>query len=172
MKAVSNATPLIFLGKLGQLGLLSKIYDDVLVPGEVYKEVVINGLRLGSAEAKAVDFLVQRSQIQVVQIGLPDPLPTWAAPIDAGELEVILLALQKRIDLVLIDNLHARKAARKAGVTVKGTLGVLLDAFRQKHLTLNELELLIHTVKIHPDIWISDILCDQVLTQAKQETGA
>ena len=32
MKTVSNATPLIFLGKLGQLGLLLKLYDEVLIP--------------------------------------------------------------------------------------------------------------------------------------------
>lgn len=169
MKVVTNATPLIFLGKLGQLGLLFKLYNDIFVPGEVYKEVVLNGLRLGAAEAPAIHFLVQRAQLQVVQVNLPVPRPTWTELIDAGELEVIALALHQAIDWVLIDNLHARKAARQVGLKVKGTLGVLLDAFRQQHLTLHELELLIHTVRVHPDIWISDILCEQVLTQAKRE---
>ena len=169
MKVVTNATPLIFLGKLGQLGLLFKLYNDIFVPGEVYREVVMNGLRLGAAEAQTIHFLVQRTQLQVVQVTLPDPLPSWAELIDAGELEVIMLALQQGIDWVLIDNLHARKAARHAGLKVKGTLGVLLDAFRQQHLTFHELELLLHSVKVQPDIWISDVLCEQVLTQAKRE---
>lgn len=170
MKVVTNATPLIFLGKLGQLGLLFKLYERIFVPGAVYKEVVVNGLRLGATEAQAINFLVQQARFQIVQVNLPDPLPIWAEPIDAGELEVIVLALQQTIDWVLIDNLHARRAARQAGLRVKGTLGVLLDAFRQRHLTLHELEFLIHTVKVHPGIWISDVLCEQVLTQAKYES--
>lgn len=169
MKVVTNATPLIFLGKLGQLGLLFNLYNDIFVPSEVYREVVINGLRLGAAEAQAIHFLVQRNQLQIAQVDLPDPLPNWAGLIDAGELEVIILALQQGIDWVLIDNLHARKAARSVGLRVKGTIGVLLDAFRQQFLTFHELELLLHTVKVHPDIWISDILCEQVLAQAKRE---
>ncbi len=60
MKAVSNASPLIILGKLGQLGLLLKVFDQVIIPREVYNEVVINGLQLGSPDAMAVDFLVQQ----------------------------------------------------------------------------------------------------------------
>lgn len=34
MKAVSNASPLIILGKLGQLGLLLKVFDQVLIHGK------------------------------------------------------------------------------------------------------------------------------------------
>lgn len=41
MKVVTNATPLIFLGKLGQLGLLFKLYNDIFVPGKVYKEPLV-----------------------------------------------------------------------------------------------------------------------------------
>ena len=55
MRVVSNAGPLIALGKLGQLGLLLKLHDEVVVPREVYNEVVVSGLRLGAPEAQAVD---------------------------------------------------------------------------------------------------------------------
>lgn len=59
MTVASNAGPLIALAKLGQLGVLNKLYRTVLIPPEVYKEVVINGRRLGAPDAEAVDFLVQ-----------------------------------------------------------------------------------------------------------------
>ena len=62
MKVVSNAGPLIALGKLGRLGLLNQLYDVVLIPSEVYQEVVVNGLRLGAPDADAVQFLVQQKQ--------------------------------------------------------------------------------------------------------------
>ena len=55
MRVVSNAGPLIALGKLGQLGFLLKLHDEVVVPREVYNEVVVSGLRLGAPEAQAVD---------------------------------------------------------------------------------------------------------------------
>ena len=75
MKVVSNAGPLIALGKLGQLSLLLTLYDEILMPREVYHEVVINGLRLGADDAPAVDFLVQQGHIRVVEVALPMPLP-------------------------------------------------------------------------------------------------
>lgn len=169
MKAVSNAGPLIALGKLGQLGLLLKLYDEILIPREVYNEVVVNGLRLGAPDARAVDFLIRQGHIRVVDVTLPSPPPTWAQPIDAGELEVIVLAQQQSADWVLIDNVHARKAARQAGLPPKGTVGLLLEAFRQGYLTLQEFELLIQNIKAQPDLWISERLCDQALAQARQE---
>jgi len=169
VRTVINASPLIALAKLGQLGLLLKLYDQILIPHEVYNEVVVKGLQLGAPDAQAVDFLVQQEHIQVVDVSLPSPLPSWAHPIDAGEIEVILLAQQESVDHVLIDNLHARKAARQAGLRVKGTVGLLLEAFRKGHLTLREFELLIQTIKAQPDLWISEQLCDRALAQARRE---
>src|SRR5919199_5800918 len=67
--------PLIALGKLGQLGLLLTLYGNILIPREVYNEVVVNGLRLGADDASAVDFLVQQGYIRVVEVALPSPLP-------------------------------------------------------------------------------------------------
>ncbi len=169
MKVASNASPLITLGKLGQLGLLFKLYSEVLIPTEVYNEVVVSGLRLGVPDARAVDFLIQEGHIQVADVTLPSPLPAWAQSIDAGELEVIVLAQQQAADWVLIDNVHARKAAREAGLPLKGTVGLLMQAFRRGYLSLREFELLIQNIKAQPDLWISEQLCDQALAQARQE---
>lgn len=167
--AVSNAGPLITLGKLGQLGLLLKLYDEILISREVYSEVVVNGLRLGAPDAQAVNSLFQQSHIKVADVVLPSPLPSWARPIDVGEVETILLAQQRSVGQVLIDNAHARKAARQAGLTPKGTIGLLLTAYRRGHLSLPEFELLIHNIKARPDLWINERLCDEALTEARQE---
>jgi len=166
---VSNAGPLIALGKLGQLGLLLRLYDQILIPREVYREVVINGLRLGAPEARVVDFLVHQGSIQVVDVNLPAPLPDWAVPIDAGEVEVIVLGQQCVAGWVLIDNAHARRAAHQAELRPKGTVGVLLAAFRQGHLSLREFELLIENIKERPELWISECLCNLALAQARRE---
>ena len=169
MNVVSNAGPLIALGKLGQLSLLLTLYGAILIPREVYNEVVINGLRLGADDAPAVDFLVQQEHIRVVEVVMPSPLPAWALSLDAGEIEVIVLGQQQAADWVLIDNEHARKAARQVGLPLKGTIGLLLEAWRQGHLSLQAFELLIQEMKNRPDLWISAQLCNRALEQARQE---
>jgi uncharacterized protein len=169
MRVVSDAGPLIILAKLNQLGLLLKLYGTILISGEVYKEVVVNGLRLGAADAQTVDFLVRRNHFQVVEVSVQAPLPDWAAFLDAGELETILLAKAQLADWVLMDDIQARKAARREGLQMKGTVGILLAGYRAGHISLPEFELLIENIKIRPEFWISPRLCDEVLAQARKE---
>ena len=105
----------------------------------------------------------------MVEVVLPSTLPSWAQPLDAGEIEVILLGQQQTADWVLVDNEQARKAARQVGLPLKGTVGLLLEAWRQGHLSLQAFELLIQEVNTRPDLWISTQLCDRALEQARQE---
>jgi predicted nucleic acid-binding protein len=149
---------------------LLRLYGDILVPREVYNEVVVNGLRLGAADARAIDFLIQQGHIRIVDVTLPSLLPDWALSIDIGEVEVITLATQHDVDWVLIDDLHARKAARRVGLPIKGTVGILLSARRQGHLSLQEFELLMQGIKAQPALWISASLCDRALARARQES--
>lgn len=51
MRVVCNAGPLIALGKPGQLGLLQKLFQEVLIANEVFQEVVVNGRQFGAREA-------------------------------------------------------------------------------------------------------------------------
>ncbi len=48
---VSNAGPLITLGKLNLLHILSKLYSHVYIPKEVYEEIIVNGIRFGCIDA-------------------------------------------------------------------------------------------------------------------------
>ena len=169
MRVVCDAGPLIALGRLGQLGLLLKLGAEILIPREVYTEVVTEGLRLGASDAAAVDLLVRRNRIHVIDVSLPSPAPAWSEGIDAGELAVILLAQQQSADRVLVDDSHARRAARQAGLRVKGTVGLLLEAFRRGWIDLTEFELLIQSIRAHPTLWISEFLCDEALKQARQQ---
>jgi len=46
-----------------------------------------------------------------------------------GELSIIMLGLELKADVLLIDDLKARNLARKEGLAVLGCVGVLHDAF-------------------------------------------
>ena len=49
----------------------------------------------------------------------------------AGEVEVMILAQEQEADLIILDDNAAKKTAKYLGLTVTGTLGVLVKAKRQ-----------------------------------------
>jgi predicted nucleic acid-binding protein len=142
----------------------------VIVSPEVYNEVVVRGITSGAPDAVAAKFLFDHKRILVIGIISPRTLEQIASlPIDKGEVETIDLAVQENADLILVDNLHARVEARRAGLRIKGTLGVLVEAYRKGLVDFEELELLIEEIKSRRDIWISDELCEHVLREMQEE---
>ena len=58
MKIVTNSTSLIELSKIRQLDLLRKVYGSIIIPEEVYIEVVVDGAgKQGAAEVGAADWI-------------------------------------------------------------------------------------------------------------------
>ena len=168
MKVVCDASPLISLAKLNQLGLLIELYDQILMPFEVYNEVVTEGIRLGLPDAYDIKLLIDKKYIVVKKTSVLDLSESEYKTIDIGEAKVISLAIKERADIVLIDELTARNIARKKKLTIKGTIGVLIDAYRKELITFRQLEILIETIEEHPDLWISKELCEQVLKSLKK----
>lgn len=171
MIVVSNAGPLVALSKLGQLGLVLKLYTEIIIPREVYKEVVVNGTRLGAPDAFSVKRIVDSGHILVEDVTLSEQDHQLIGAIDVGEIQVIALAKEKESDWVLIDNEHARKAARLQGLPIKGTIGILVEGYKKSFLNLEEFQFLVEEIKARPELWISDRLCDYALQQAKQFFG-
>ena len=171
MKVVSDADPLITLGKLGQLGLLLRLYQEIFISQEVHTEVVVKGLEIGEPDASAIAFLVNHGLIRVRKIERPSSLPEWSVGIDEGEISTILLALHLQADWILIDDLQARRAARTAGLRPKGSIGILLQGLRAGYLSLAEFELLIHMIQHRRDLWIHPHLCELALQEARRFVG-
>jgi predicted nucleic acid-binding protein len=123
MKVVVNATPLISLALLDRLSLLKQMFEEVFVPLTVYEEVVVHGVgRPGSEALAAADWLT------VMPIDASVAIEPLLLGLDAGELEVLLLARQITPDWVIVDERLARSVAFALGLPVKGTLGILLTA--------------------------------------------
>lgn len=132
MIVVSNSSPLISLAKIGAFDLLQRMYGKLVVSAEVYAEVVVAGAGLhGAAE-------VLKSQwIEVQQIRHPTALKEIQSrrlSLGLGELSAILLAREIGADLVLLDDLGARKFAQKQGFKVQGSVAVLESCYRRGHV--------------------------------------
>lgn len=161
MRIVSDAGPLITFGKLGRLDILQKLYGTILVAQEVYEETVTSGIVAGTLDAYLIrDYfsreIFQKRQVQLAKL-------QSETEIEGGEKATIELALITKADFVLLDDAIAREIAKRHGLKLKGTLGVLLEAIDRNVLTKDEGILLIQQIKRRRDIWIKDSLCDLIL---------
>ena len=124
--AVSDSSPLIHLAKIEAFELISRLYSRILIPPAVWREVVEESDgRPGAVEmekAVAAGWMVkQAAKNETLVIALRQTL-------DNGEAEAIALATELHPESVLLDDKLARQMARRLGVSVTGTLGVLLRA--------------------------------------------
>ena len=159
-----DASPLIALGKLNQMHLLSGLFDQVQIPRAVYDEVVTQGLVRGAPEALTVRLFWQRQQWPIVDVS-EALLSAYAPPVvlDPGETEVLALAQSLVDPLVLLDDEVARAEARRLKLQLCGTLGILVRSYRGGLLSMAQVELLMREIAARPDIWIAAKLCEQVL---------
>jgi len=113
-RAVTNTACVIALERIGQLDLLPRVVAQVFAPPAVRSEL-----------RTAVPWLT-------IQAPTNTPLLTvLATQLGAGEAGAIALALELGDARVVLDDKKARAVARGVGLTVIGTLGVLLLAKRE-----------------------------------------
>lgn len=86
--------------------------------------------------------------------------------LEKGEAEVIILAKEKGINHVLIDEKVARLQAKILGLEVIGTLGLLLKAKKQG--LLSSIKPLIVKMLEH-GIWIKEDIVKGILKEAEEE---
>ncbi len=166
MKVVSDSGPLIALGKLGLTGLLRQLYERVLIPSAVFEEAVTRGLERGEPDALATQLAIVRGEIQVISLSDEDLLEEFQRlKLDSGERQAIFLAHREKADWLVIDEKLARRFARTWHIVVKGTLGVLIEAYRKNLLTQTELTTVLRVLDERNDIWLDRVLLRQVEAQ-------
>lgn len=126
MKAVCNSSVLISLSLIGQLDLLRQRFPGgILVPAAVWHEVV------ESAEGRpGAEQVAGAPWIEVKSVADANLVMALKTSLDTGEAEAIVLAREQNISLVLLDEKDARKMARRLGLAVLGTVGILIWAKR------------------------------------------
>ncbi len=121
MIIISDSSPLISLAIIGKLDLLEKLYKEIYVPFAVYKEVTEEEKPF-SKELR--NFLKDR----VKNVSNRLAVEVLVSDIGIGESEAIVLAFEEKPDLVLIDDLKARKFAKLNGLEIIVTMWILLEA--------------------------------------------
>ncbi|MEW6683468.1 MAG: DUF3368 domain-containing protein [Nitrospirota bacterium] len=121
---ICNTSPIQYLHQIGLLHLLPAFAGRVIVPQAVVEELAQGrAVGLNLPDPAACDWMVVRRPASVSAL----PLVTDLGP---GETEVLMLALELRDAVVILDDALARRVASALDIRVTGTLGVLLDAKR------------------------------------------
>ncbi len=120
--AITNTSPLVYLHRADSLVWLAALFDSLWVPGAVVTELK-EGLRRGYdlPDVEALPWL------RIVE---PQRIPSaWRTlALGPGELAAMALAWENPSRVVLLDDQLARRTSQAAGLTVWGTLRVLLEA--------------------------------------------
>lgn len=137
MIVVSDTTPIISLMKAGQLKLLYHLFGVVYIPQAVYRELVVNATYAEEVRlVETCEFLVVEEVNNEKSVTI---LQNFTG-LDAGESEAIILADEKHSDVLLMDEHKGRQVAKKMGMTITGTIGILAQAFDEGLLAKEDVE--------------------------------
>lgn len=159
-RLVSNTGPLIALSGIGELEILNKLFDQVMIPRSVYEELTA-GLSAILSDREAFKFA---EWIRIVDLPKhPELLLTRM--LDAGEASVIQLASEYDAT-ILMDERKGRKIAGDVyGLPVIGTAGLLILAKRAG--LINEAVPLLVSMRKN-GYWIDEEILDFVMQEANE----
>lgn len=148
--AVSNTSLLIALKHAELLEKLNLLFQRIIVPPSVMRELSV----------KEKEYFQGLSFLSVEEPRDRRLVLVLKTIVDEGEAEAITLALEKN-SLLIIDDLKGRKAARRLGLEIIGTLGVL-KAMKLKGI-VREVKPFIERLR-EKGFYISDDLVNKLLS--------
>jgi predicted nucleic acid-binding protein len=113
---IADTGPVNYLILIGQIELLPRLFQRVILPTVVKEELH----DIGAPAAVRAWIGTPPAWLEIVEAPGPGP-----ATLDEGEAAVIALAISIRADVVLMDERRGVKVARSQGLRVTGTLGLL-----------------------------------------------
>jgi hypothetical protein len=121
---ICNTSPIQYLYQVELLHVLPALAGQIVIPPAVAEELSTGRLAgVSLPDPTTLDWVTIRRPTSAAAV----PLVTDLGP---GEAEVLMLALEARDAIVVLDDALARRAAAMLGLRVTGTLGLLLDAKR------------------------------------------
>ncbi len=156
---VVNASPLILLGKVGQISLLGGLTEEVIVPGQVIREVDVK------PDGEQIREQLDTLEVARIESGLLVPSHIAAWDLGSGESAVLTHAEQLDESRAVLDDLDGRRCAKALGVPVIGTLGVVL---RGKRLGLIEAARPVISALRHVGLYVSDQLVERALAHLEE----
>jgi predicted nucleic acid-binding protein len=127
---IADTGPVNYLILIGHIDILPALFHNIILPSSVHDELAAAPILVSNWIARPPSWIEIRQSVSI------DALAMEA--LDAGEVEAIALALELHADLLLMDDREGVLAARRKGLEVIGTLGVLARAAKHNLIELAE----------------------------------
>ena len=124
-RVILNASPLICLFRSGLAGIFSSLFQEIVVPEAVIKEVMAEGKTDFAAKTLVSQSWVRR----IADIPFDPRVVAW--DLGEGESAVLSFALKNPGFWAVMDDREARRCALSIQCRFIGTLGILLLAKRR-----------------------------------------
>ncbi|MEM6345292.1 MAG: DUF3368 domain-containing protein [Bacteroidota bacterium] len=147
---IADASPLIALEDIGELDILHRLYGEILIT-----DLVRNEIHASLPPWIKISDEYDPQQKQLLELEL-----------DAGEASAIALAIAKQPKRLIIDEIKGRSVAKRLGLSVIGTLGIIILA-KEKGV-IQSGKLILQKLEQH-GFWISAKLKQQIIKRLKEE---
>lgn len=159
MIVISDTTPIISLLKINHLDLLEKLFGFVQIPKGVFSELTENQRFQNEAKiVKESSFIKIINEIDENYVSLL----RRSTGLDLGESEAIYLSDNGKADLLLMDEALGREVAKRMGIKIMGTIGILTIAYEDSLISKTEIKEAIDTLK-NSGRHISERLYEQLM---------
>lgn len=156
MIIVSDTSPINNLAAINQLYLLQQLYETVIIPEAVYRELTDPNFPVaGATEVQTLAWIQTRSVTNRTVI------QAFGNELDLGESEAIALALELKADQLLIDERRGRLMAARLSLNYTGILGILVEAKAKGLITA--VKPLMDDLINQAGFWITESLYNSVL---------
>ncbi|MEO8148582.1 MAG: DUF3368 domain-containing protein [Bacteroidia bacterium] len=157
MIVVSDTSPVSNLLLIDKLQILHKIFDEIIIPAAVDREVkFLKKLGRDISSYENAEWIIAK------QLSDYSQFETLKLKLDIGEAEAIALALEVSCDLILIDERLGTSLAKQAGLKTIGLAGVLVLA-KQRGI-IKELKPIMLELKTKAGFWLGEKLLQQILS--------
>lgn len=146
------------LAKIDQLNLLPQLFTTIATPPAVYRELMAKS----GFEANRLNIALTHFITVAEEAELTPKVQLATNHLDAGEQQTIALAYAWQ-QPVIIDERLGRQAARHLGLTVTGSVGVLLEA--KKRALIPAIAPLLFSAR-QQGYWLSEELVSLATTMA------
>ncbi len=147
--AICDAGPLIHLGEIGAARLLPQ-FHPLLVPASVWAEAV--------SFRPPTDFAWEITAVgEADRRALEGRLVTQ---LDPGEADCLALCSRHPGAIFLTDDLAARRAPQRLGITVHGSVGIIVRSFRVGLLTRPEADTALVALRDCRSLFVTKVIID------------
>jgi len=159
MIVVADTSVILNLCRVQHERLLQQLFKRVLIPAQVADEFT----RLAKAQQR-FSGLALPDWIEILPSPKSFPPEVIQAHLDPGESAAIVLCLNQKADVLLIDESLGREVAARLGVRTIGILGILVEARRRRFIP--DVKTILQRLETEAGFWIVPALRDRVLALA------